>query len=58
MSENLGYLFAAFAITWTGFFAYFFYVHRLLAGARQELRLLEQEQPGESVAGTRPESGR
>lgn len=43
MHGNLGFLFAAFAITWAGFFAYLFIVHRLLADTRRRLRWIEDD---------------
>jgi CcmD family protein len=41
LHQNLGYLFLAFAATWAGFFAYLFFVHRLLADTRRRLSELE-----------------
>lgn len=46
MHANLGFLFAAFAITWAGFFAYLFFVHRLLADAHRRLRWIEEDTAG------------
>jgi CcmD family protein len=42
MPQNLGFLFAAFTITWVAFFVYLFYVQRLLAGVARRLQSLEQ----------------
>jgi CcmD family protein len=41
--QNLGFLFAAFAVTWVGFFLYLFLVHRVLSETRKRLALLEKE---------------
>jgi CcmD family protein len=43
LSQNLGFLFAAFAVTWIGFFGYLFFVRRLLRDTRERLALLERE---------------
>lgn len=45
MHQNLAFLFAAFAITWLGLFAYLFVVQRMLGDTRRRLRWLEEELP-------------
>jgi CcmD family protein len=42
MHENLGYLFAAFAVTWVALFGYIFYVHRLMNETSARLHALEE----------------
>lgn len=42
MPQNLGYLFAAFAVTWVTLFGYIFYVQRMLAETSARLRALEE----------------
>jgi CcmD family protein len=39
--QNLGYLFAAFAVTWAGLFGYVFYVQKRLADATNRLNEIE-----------------
>jgi CcmD family protein len=43
VSQNLGFLFAAFAVTWAGFFVYLFLVHRVISETRKRLALIEKE---------------
>ena len=50
--SNLPYLFAAFAVTWVGFFAYLLYISHRERELRREMRALrktleEQENPGQ-----------
>jgi CcmD family protein len=42
MPQNLGFLFAAFAITWLALFAYLFIIQRLIASTASRLQSLEQ----------------
>jgi CcmD family protein len=42
-SDNLPFLFAAFAVTWVVFFAYAFFVSRRRQEVQRELRMLRQE---------------
>jgi len=44
VQQNLGFLFAAFAVTWAGFFLYLFLVQRGLSETRQRLAVLEAEE--------------
>ena len=53
MHQNLGYLVAAFAATWVGFFAYLIVVQRLLGETRRRLRWLEEEATRRSETITR-----
>ena len=41
--SNLTFLFAAFAVTWVGFFAYAFFVSRRRQEVQRELRALRRE---------------
>lgn len=41
MNDNLGYLFAAFAVTWIGLGAYLLYVSLQVRGLEDELQALE-----------------
>jgi CcmD family protein len=46
MHQNLGYLFAAFAVTWVVLFAYLAIIQRMLTDAGKRLRALESaEEP-------------
>lgn len=46
MDGNLGYLFAAFAVTWVGLAAYILYVSQQVRSLRDELEAVEaEEQP-------------
>jgi len=54
VQQNLGFLFAAFAVTWAGFFLYLFFVQRGLAETRRRLAVLEAEH--QQVAGDEPDS--
>lgn len=38
MDDNLGYLFAAFAVTWIGIAGYLFYVNQQVRGLRDDLQ--------------------
>ena len=42
-SENLPYLFAAYAVTWVAFFAYVFFVSRRQRELEREIEELRQE---------------
>jgi CcmD family protein len=51
--QNLAYLFAAFAVTWVGLFAYVLYVQKRLTDATDRMNAIEQslderegQQPG------------
>ena len=51
-SENLPYLFAAYAVTWVAFFTYLFFVSRHQREMEREIRELKQaldlrENPGQ-----------
>lgn len=49
MHQNLGYLFAAFAVTWLAIFAYLLYVQHLLGQVRTRLQWLQEDrEPRES----------
>lgn len=50
MDDNLGYLFAAFAITWLGIAAYLFYVNQQVRGLHDEVQALNDraEEPSTS----------
>jgi CcmD family protein len=48
MSDNLGYLLAAFGLTWVGIAVYVFYVSQQVSGLRQEMDDLEAREPGRS----------
>lgn len=41
MHQNLGFLFAAFAVTWVALFGYLFLVQRMLIDTNARLRELE-----------------
>ena len=56
MPQNLGYLFAAFAVTWVALFAYVFFVQRLLTDTGRRLKALERE-PAGARAEARPTDG-
>ena len=43
MPQNLGYLFAAFAVTWLGLFGYLWVIQRMLSDTDRRLRALEDE---------------
>jgi CcmD family protein len=43
LHQNLGYLFAAFAVTWVALFGYLLFVERLLAQTRRRLTWLEED---------------
>lgn len=45
MDQGLGFLFAAFAVTWAGLFGYVFFVQRTLGETRRRLRWLEEDEP-------------
>ncbi len=55
MHQNLGFLFAAFALTWAAFFVYLFYVQRLLAETGRRLRALERVSSARRAAPRRPD---
>lgn len=46
MHQDLGYLFAAFAITWIGLFGYLFFIQRRLAEMGHRLDWLEKDTAG------------
>jgi CcmD family protein len=48
MHQNLGYLFAAFAVTWVGLSGYVFIVQRALAETNTRLRELEGDRAAPS----------
>jgi hypothetical protein len=56
MPQNLGYLFAAFAITWAAFFAYLFFVQRMLLDTGRRLRALEREPMAVRLEPPRPDT--
>jgi CcmD family protein len=41
MDDNLGYLFAAFAVTWLAIAGYLLYIGQQVKGLRDEVRMLE-----------------
>ena len=42
MDDNLGYLFAAFAVTWLAIAGYQLYIGQQVKGLRDEVRMLEE----------------
>lgn len=50
MGNNLGYLFAAFAITWLALAAYLFYISQQVRSLRDELNATHQEPDAEPEA--------
>ena len=42
MDDNLGYLFAAFAVTWLAIAGYLLYIGQQVKGLRDEVRMLEE----------------
>ena len=51
-SDNLPYLFAAYAVTWVGFFVYMFFMSRRQREMEREIEELRQERenPDESLS--------
>lgn len=47
--ENGGYLFAAFAVVWTGVFAYALFLSNKQSRLRQEINLLKEKQKGKGA---------
>ena len=45
-SDNLPYLFAAYAVTWVGFFVYMFFMSRRQREMEREIEELRQELEG------------
>lgn len=43
MHQDLGYLFAAFAVTWAGLFGYVFFIQQRLAETRRRLDWLDED---------------
>jgi CcmD family protein len=46
VQQNLGFLFAAFAVTWLAFFAYLFLIQRMLVETVKRLRTLQRQPSG------------
>jgi CcmD family protein len=42
MDDNLGYLFAAFAVTWLAIAGYLLYIGQQVKGLRDEVRMLKE----------------
>ncbi len=57
MQQNLGFLFAAFALTWVAIFGYLFLVQRQLVDTGRRLRVLESEQSSGELPGRSSEPG-
>ena len=43
MHQNLGYLFAAFAVTWIALFVYLFIIQRMIGETAARIRALEHD---------------
>ena len=52
MHQNLGYLFAAFGVTWIALFVYLFIIQRMIGETAARLRALEQDRSGIDTGGS------